>query len=469
MWSRRRFLKIILAMGISFSAHSGFGANEPSHRINQSSDSAAPTARLPIKRAATVYRAINGTPDQNIVKVVEMMGGIEKLIGLDDIVLIKPNVQWWNQGAPNLAALKTFVGLVIERPGGFRGEVVLAENCHRGPSPWTSVGSGWAHGFDRNSDAPGINHVSDLCNVLKNKYGMKFSIRHLIDIAAGNKRIYGPSDGCGYVYCDGSHGVPLIRCENGAGGAGRRATIMTYPIIRTDRGTVIDFKNGIWEKGSYTGQPVRLINFSGLNHHSTYCGMTSAIKNYMGIADLSGGPDPMNGGRLSEDYFNFHSFPFDEWGPGPKSGMLGAEIAVFMKSIRKADLNITTAEWVGLASRTEPPVAHTRAVMACTDPVALDYHAAKYFLYPNSGVPLHNPDDNKGPLREYLQKCAEHGGGILDEGHVAVKSYDFRKRMFQDDADLVVVGERQWGSDPKSLLKFMLLRSGATTVRLITK
>ena len=110
-----------------------------------------------------------------------------------------------------------------------------------------------------------------------------------------------PSDGIGYVYCDGSNGVSLIQCENGASGTNHRATIMTYPILKTDRGTIIDFKNGIWEKGTYTRQPMRFINVGALNHHSTYCGVTGAIKNYMGITDLSGG---------STIYDIFSSSPF---------------------------------------------------------------------------------------------------------------------------------------------------------------
>jgi hypothetical protein len=406
----------------------------------------------------TLYRAVNGTPAMNLTKIVDLIGGIEKIIGSNDVALIKPNVRWWNQGAPNLMALKTFVDLIMERPGGFKGEVVLFENCHQGPSPWTSIGSGWAHEFERNSDLANVTNFNKLSRILKDKYGERFSTCHLIDIASGNRRVYGPSDGTGYVYCDGSNGVPLIMCENGASGSNRRATIMTYPIFKTDKGTIIDFKNGIWKNGAYTGQCLRLINFSALKHHGTYCGITSAIKNYMGITDLSGGQDPNNGGRLTKKYYNFHSFPFNKWSPGPAPGMLGKEIGTFMKTIRKADLNITTAEWVGLASRSEPPVAHTRAVMACTDPVALDYHAAKYLLYPNSRISLHNPDDKKGPFREYLEKCAENGGGILDERYVAVKSYDFRTSKFQDDADLVVIGEREWGTNPKMMLKYLYLR-----------
>jgi hypothetical protein len=81
----------------------------------------------------------------------------------------------------------------------------------------------------------------------------------------------------------------------------------------------------------------------------------AGVKNYLGLSDLSGGPDPEKGGRLTAAYRNFHAFPFDKWAPGPVPGMLGAQIAVFMNTIRRADLNIATAGWVGLASRTEPP------------------------------------------------------------------------------------------------------------------
>ncbi len=301
------------------------------------------------KVEGTVYRALNGGPAVNLQKVIDLIGGIEVIIGADDIVVIKPNVQWWNQGAPNLAALKKFVDLIMDRPGGFKGEVVVAENCHRGPTPWDSTSSGWAQPFERNSDLKGVNNFIDLCDLLKKRYGSRFSVSHWIDVDAGGKRVYSPEDGLGYVYCDGTGGVPLIALDNGATGADRRSVIMSYPIFKTDRGTIVDFKNGIWEKGAYTGQPVKFINFAALNHHSGYCGVTSAIKNYMGISDISGGADPKNGGRLTGDYFNFHSFPFNKWSPGPEPGMLGAEIAVFMKTIRKADLNITTAEWIGLS------------------------------------------------------------------------------------------------------------------------
>jgi hypothetical protein len=122
----------------------------------------------------------------NLAKVIEMTGGIEKVIGPDDVVVIKPNVQWWGQGAPNLSALKAVVDLIMNRPGGFDGGVVLAENCHRGSSPWNSLSSGWKTSFSRNSDLDKVDNFNDLSNRLKWKYGQRFSTCHWVNVDSEN-------------------------------------------------------------------------------------------------------------------------------------------------------------------------------------------------------------------------------------------------------------------------------------------
>jgi uncharacterized protein (DUF362 family) len=121
-----------------------------------------------------LYRSINGTPAKNLIKLIEMMGGIEEIIGPDDVVVIKPNVQWWNQGVPNLLAITAFVDIVMNRSGGFRGEVIMAENCHRGKAPWKHAG--WTHEFLRNSDLKHVNNFNDLSETLKKKYGNKLEL-----------------------------------------------------------------------------------------------------------------------------------------------------------------------------------------------------------------------------------------------------------------------------------------------------
>ncbi len=446
MTNRRQFVQQLLAM---------LGTLSLSRKGNASD--------VPIKKTlqevqATVYRSVGGSPKENMSTVLTMLGGVEKLFGKNDVILIKPNLQWWNQGAPNISAAAVLVEMIMNRPGGFNGEVVITENVHRGATPWKSAG--WSKSFDWNSNEKEISNYNDLTSELKKKYGNSFSVAHLVNVGAGNKRVYGPKDGPGYVYCDGTGEVPLLQFDNGQKGSNYRSVIMTYPIIRTDRGTLVDFKHGVWENNGYSDRAVKFINLSALNHHSYYCGVTSSIKNYLGISDLSGGPDPHNDGKLTEDHYNFHSFPFDKWAPGPAPGMIGAEIGVFLSTIRKADLNITTADWVGMASRVAPPMARTRTVLASEDPVALDFHSSKYLVYPNSKIKFHNPEDLNSPVYQYLKACAKYSGHVFDEEYVDIRSYDHTIKRKQKSDELMVKGDIEWGTEWKILLHYIAYRTG---------
>jgi hypothetical protein len=424
--------------------------------VQGSTDRVRPNRRSAMSSATTIYRSVGGPPPENLAKVLDLLGGVANLVGDHNVVVIKPNLQWWNQGAPNIAATAALIDMIMERPGGFNGEVIIGENNHRGITPWKSAG--WSTPFVRNSDLPSIRNYNELAEAMKKKYGDRFSVCHWIDVGVGGKRIFGPQDGSGYVYCDGTGGVPFLSMDNGLQGKLRRSVIMSYPIFKSNQGTIVDLKNGVWENGAYTQQAVKFINLSAVNHHSGYCGITSAVKNYFGVTDISHGADPAKGGKLSGDHCNFHAFAFNEWAKGPVPGMMGAEIGMFLRTVRRADLNIATAEWVGLSSRTDPPIAHTKTVLASTDPVALDFHSAKYLVYPNSKCGKHKPEDTGGPLNQYLAKCAEHGGCTLDEAHVRVVSYDLAKGRAQTDQELPVIGDIDWGTDPKALLKYGVFR-----------
>ncbi|MBN1295091.1 MAG: DUF362 domain-containing protein [Candidatus Latescibacteria bacterium] len=388
-------------------------------------------------------------------KVIEMLGGIQRLIDKKDVVIIKPNLQWWNQGAPNIAGIGTLIDLIMNHPEGFTGEVVLIENVHRGARPWESENAGWKHEFIRNSDISGIDNYNAFCEMLKNKYDQRFSYRYLLDYEEGGKRVYTPEDGEGTVLCDGTRGVPLIVLDNGLSDNNGREVIMSYPIVKTDKGTIIDFKNSIWNNRKYINGGLKFINISGINHHSHFCGATGAVKNHLGISDLSGGPDPDINGKIIGKYFNFHSFPYNKWKNGPVSGMLGKEIGLFFKTIRKPDLNITTAEWIGINSRTELPVAHTRTIAASTDPVALDYHMMKYVLYQNSRDPLHDPDNTQGPVFHDLNECAEISGCCFDEHYVNVASYDLYADRKQEDEELIQIGKIEFPKGIRNRLKYL--------------
>ena len=63
-----------------------------------------------------VYLSRGGSPENNVQQVIKMMGGIEKFIGTSDIVVLKPNAQWWNQGMTNTDAMKGFIDMVLAIP-----------------------------------------------------------------------------------------------------------------------------------------------------------------------------------------------------------------------------------------------------------------------------------------------------------------------------------------------------------------
>jgi hypothetical protein len=424
------------------------GRDEPA-----GADGAGPLENPP---PCTVCRAVGGSPGDNLRTVLDMAGGAASIVGSEDVVVIKPNAQWWNHGGASLAALEALVEAVVERPGGFRGDVVIAENCHRGKAPWTRPRTGWAGRYLWNSDLPGIENLNGLCRRLKERYGERFSAVHWINVDAGGRRVRSPGEGEGYVYCDGTGGVPLLECGNGRSGKGGRRTVMTYPVFRTDSGKMVDFRNGVWEEGGYSGRPLRFFNVAALNHHGLYCGPTSAVKNFLGITDLSGGADPFQGGKITEGHFNFHAFAFDGHVSGPVRGMLGRAVGTFMKTVRRADLNITTAEWTGLISREFPPLAHTRAVLACRDPVALDRHAARYVLYPNSRIGLHDPDDPTGPFYHDLAECAAAAGLVGDEKDVPVVTAGPEGRG--RGGTLEILGKKRWGRNRKMLVRYFRTR-----------
>src|SRR4030066_312067 len=82
-----------------------------------------------------------------------------------------------------------------------------AENSHRGSAPLSSQSSGWVRPFERNSDLPGVRNMGECAARLKEMFGKGFSTRAWINVGSGGRRVHGPDDGIGYVYCDGTGGV----------------------------------------------------------------------------------------------------------------------------------------------------------------------------------------------------------------------------------------------------------------------
>ncbi|HEU4535409.1 MAG TPA: hypothetical protein VFS00_14875, partial [Polyangiaceae bacterium] len=63
----------------------------------------------PARDRRTLYVARGAPPADNVDAVFAKLGGVEKVVGADDVVIIKVSAQWWNQGMTNVAAVKRVV------------------------------------------------------------------------------------------------------------------------------------------------------------------------------------------------------------------------------------------------------------------------------------------------------------------------------------------------------------------------
>jgi hypothetical protein len=375
-------------------------------------------------RKSYVYMVRNDSPENNTRKLIEMMGGTGEFIGPDDIVLLKPNAQWWNQGATNTNAMKAFIEMVVELPG-FHGEVIIADNHHfpeNNSRGWTTE--------KRNGDF----NLNELVAYFQDRGQRNVTRYHWHDGGPSIKGLWGgaenggvingPEDGDGYVWKN-----DLVYTSP----SGRKA-MMSYPVF-TSRysGITIDFMRGPWKDGHYLKRKMKFINFSGLNHHGS-TGVTASIKNYLGICDMTCG----HRGKKPEGYYNFHfvggsnfhwrlKAVLEKFGWNDYLSSIGGCVGYFMRNVRMADLNIVEAEWVGYGSKSDSRLrVQTKAMLASVDPVALDYTAAKEVLLPATHentketkfIVNNDPDSQDSPFREFLRLCHEQGIGNFDEQNI---------------------------------------------------
>jgi hypothetical protein len=382
-----------------------------------------------------VVSATTGDPRRNARAVLDGWGGVESLIGRDDVVVFKPNAQWYRQGMTNTDVLGELVRAVLQRPGGFDGEVLVAEN-HHFEDP---LSRGWT------TDEPnGALNLRDLVDALATESGGRVGRVHWQDAgpnpepwqgdAGGGEKAEGPGDEGYRWWLDECHVTPAEqRCA------------MTWPAFRSPvSGDLIDLRDGVLRDGAPTGRRLRLINVSSINHHSRYAGVTASIKNLMGIVDMTcgfQGPEP-------EGYFNTHYIGMRDshalWRWAKKRGgairraihkvlpeedaidfeHTGGALGHWMRTVRRPDLHVVTAEWIGFGSRTITDLsARPGTVFASVDPVTLDAVAAREALMPatraagDAGRPFleHNdPDRAGGAFRLFLEEARKKVGGTLD-------------------------------------------------------
>ena len=139
------------------------------------------------------------------------------------------------------------------------------------------------------------------------------------------------------------------------------------------RGLLFHFKSFYPEgKGGGYNQNLKLINVPVLKHHDTGGSeITASLKHFYGVVSMSDG----------QSGFRHYSG-------------LGQTCEKMVVSVRTPVLNIIDAIWVSHGSISGYPESATRRVnqiLASQDPVALDYWAAKYILYPIDHNSRHHP------------------------------------------------------------------------------
>jgi hypothetical protein len=139
---------------------------------------------------------------------------------------------------------------------------------------------------------------------------------------------------------------------------------VSYPKFKTEFGTKISFKKGVWNQDQkrFDSTRLKIINMPVLKTHLLYQA-TGAIKSYMGTTSCA----------LTSQRSHYSV---------PRGGM-GAQMAL----TRMPTLNIMDMIWIGASSG--PGVSYSAAVeknmvAASVDPAALDYWCVKHVLMPEA-------------------------------------------------------------------------------------
>ena len=356
----------------------------------------------PDDQATKVFMVRNGTVQQNIAKLFELLGGVSKYISPTDVVILKCNAQWPNQGYTNTECIKYVVEAILAISG-FSGEILICDNVQN-ISDDSNLGF-WVSPGKRNHNWADHNW-STLAKEYRDR-GFPVSIMQWRNDPIDHT-ISGPSDGPGWIR-------DFFSFHDST-------TYLSYPIFESPLtpGRLIDMKNGVWENGTYSGRKVKAVFMPTLNNHGEgsedYAGVTSAIKSFFGATEIHTGENAVV-------YYNektchhIHSATYS----GNNAYYAGELAARYIKTIYAPVLYITCAIWSGNRSRTGEAV-ETKTVLACENPATLDYVSCKNVISPFA--PWLNPDD-KNNTRNQILGCVNNGIGTIEKGKYKLVSYDF--------------------------------------------
>ena len=321
--------------------------------------------RLSEARSASSIFVVSGTSgnDSGITDLIDLMGkhglllyklslsarnqGSAGLLACDDTIIIKVNCQWGERGGTNTDLLRAFIQTIVQHPDRFVGEIIVADN---GQARYGATGAGGSFSYTKNNAENISQSVQNVVDSLHSSYHISTYLWDTIT----TRRVAEYSEGDeedGYV-------IDTMRSP-------RTGAMVSYPKFKTKFGTFISFKRGIWDPRAkaYSSSRVKVINMPVLKSHSGF-GVTGCVKHYMGVCS----------DQLTEKLgASTHSTV--------GTGGMGTE----MVGTRLPTLNIIDAIWInanpGEGPRTSYDVAvQTNVIAGSTDPVALDYWAAKHIL-----------------------------------------------------------------------------------------
>jgi hypothetical protein len=266
--------------------------------------------------------------------------GPDGLIAADDVVLIKVNSQWPERGGTNTDLVRELIQTIVGHPEGFTGEIVVVDNGQgRGQFTWANANA--------EDTTQSIQKVVDSFN------NGRISTFLWDNIRTSRVQEYDQgSEDDGYVLEDAPEPLTGMR--------------LNYPKFKTQSGTYISLKRGIWipDSRTYSDERLKLINFPVLKSHSL-AGVTACIKHYMGV--------------VSQSMADNHPF------------ILNGGLAAEMAQVRFPTLNILDAIYVNPhpleGGNVGPSTPYSRAIrtdqiVAGLDPAAIDYWSSKNILVP---------------------------------------------------------------------------------------
>ena len=270
------------------------------------------------------------------------------MIASNDVVLIKVNAQWKYRGCTNSDLIRGLIQRILEHPDGFNGEVVIFENGQGRGSLYCDTSS--AYGGD----------TSIRANANDESHSFVYLVNSIL-ATQGSRNPPGPYRRHLYLEV-----VIMLRMV-----IGDTKTSLIL-VLQPWGGHRVELREGVWNNGTGYSQNLKLLNIPVLKHHDTGGSeITASLKHFYGVVS-------MYDGQSLYRHYN---------GSGETCGKM-------MVSVRTPILNIIDATWVSYASITGYPANTTyraNQILASQDPVALDYFAAKYVLYPIDKNPRHHP------------------------------------------------------------------------------